>query len=73
VVELPEARQSSEGDVELPAGPLADLTRDPQHFQYFPTDRYCMIARRVIQALDVAALAPDTHEVVEAIELRKYL
>ena len=40
VVELPEVGQRAEGDVELAAGPLADLPRRAQHLAHVGADRH---------------------------------
>ena len=57
VVELPQARQRGEGDVEAAVGPLADLARHAQHLARFGADGNGMVAGRLVEANDVAAVA----------------
>ena len=71
MIEFPETRQRAERDVEFSLGPLADLSRRLQHVAHLGARVNGAQPRRLIQALDVAARTPDTHQIFEALEFGK--
>jgi len=68
VIEPPESRQHAESDVELAAGPLADLRRGSQDAPDFVGRGYGTIAGCRVDPLDVASRLPDAHQRFQPIE-----
>ena len=71
VVELPEAGQRSERDIEFSAGRLARVARRPQHFPNLEAGLHGCQARGPVHALDLAFRYPGRHESFQPPELRK--
>ena len=72
VVELPQAGERAEGDVELAAGPFADLVCQAQDLAHVGADRNGAIAGGLVHSQHVAAGTPHAHERVETIELAEH-
>ena len=72
MIELPEVGQRGEGDVELALGqsPICARRSGPRSLG---ADGDRVLARRGVQPLDVAAVAPDAHQRLEPVELREHL
>ena len=73
LIELPDIGQGSEGDVESAVRPHADVVSDPQRLECLSAHGYRVVPGGGIQPKDVAALLPDTHEAIEAIEFGEHV
>ena len=71
LIELPEARQRRERDVELARSPFADLLRRVEHLSHFRADGDGGLSRGGVEAEDVAPFLPHAHQRIEPIELEK--
>ena len=69
VIELPEAGERAERDVEFSAGPLAHLPRRLQHLAHLRANRHRPHARVAIDARDVAVGDPRAHQLFQPREL----